>query len=302
MFESVVLFGAGASYGAGGIGPCTPPLGTSLIEALTTVYPKAWGGLGDEVLKIFRNQGFEAGMGWVWENMPHAPQRLQKCLGYLFSQFYVSDPNICAYYHFLGGLKRKVTSLPIMLATLNYELILEESLILQGIHWHYLGSGVTGSKVAVAKPHGSCNFISGGVRVSTGASFHTMAKIGGPMRAISRPEALNYCGDPNNATPPAMVAFMEGKPTSVCLNEITAMQEAFSRAVLSAKKVSVIGVNPNVADTHIWDAINQTDAEVVFCGDQVAFESWRKKHRQGRPARFTKPFFAEALDELIRFS
>jgi hypothetical protein len=41
----VVLFGAGASYGAGGIVPDSPPLGWDLYDRLCRCYPDSWGAL-----------------------------------------------------------------------------------------------------------------------------------------------------------------------------------------------------------------------------------------------------------------
>ena len=40
--DTVILFGAGASYGAGHIQPEAPPLGEGLYEALATHYPNEW--------------------------------------------------------------------------------------------------------------------------------------------------------------------------------------------------------------------------------------------------------------------
>lgn len=39
----VILFGAGASYGAGHVLPEAPPLGEKLYNALATQYPNEWG-------------------------------------------------------------------------------------------------------------------------------------------------------------------------------------------------------------------------------------------------------------------
>jgi hypothetical protein len=41
--DIVILFGAGASYGAGHVLPQAPPLGANLYDALAAQYPKEWG-------------------------------------------------------------------------------------------------------------------------------------------------------------------------------------------------------------------------------------------------------------------
>lgn len=41
----IVLFGAGASYGAGSVLPSIPPLGSSLYQELSSMFPATWGSL-----------------------------------------------------------------------------------------------------------------------------------------------------------------------------------------------------------------------------------------------------------------
>jgi hypothetical protein len=41
--DIVILFGAGASYGAGCVYPEPPPLGEKLYDALATAFPNEWG-------------------------------------------------------------------------------------------------------------------------------------------------------------------------------------------------------------------------------------------------------------------
>jgi hypothetical protein len=41
--DIVILFGAGASFGAGHVLPAAPPLGLALYDALATQYPNVWG-------------------------------------------------------------------------------------------------------------------------------------------------------------------------------------------------------------------------------------------------------------------
>jgi hypothetical protein len=41
--DIVILFGAGASYGAGHVLPQVPPLGPNLYDALAAQYPDKWG-------------------------------------------------------------------------------------------------------------------------------------------------------------------------------------------------------------------------------------------------------------------
>ncbi len=56
---TVILFGAGASYGSERIG--MPPLGANLFEALRRFNPSGWGSIGEPFATKFR-EDFEAGM------------------------------------------------------------------------------------------------------------------------------------------------------------------------------------------------------------------------------------------------
>ena len=89
--SNVVLFGAGASYGAGDIMPYNPPLGHQLFEALARYSPHTWGSLHDDVSKQFKlNSNFEPGMRAIWERSdqarPELPNLLRDMAHYL-SQF-----------------------------------------------------------------------------------------------------------------------------------------------------------------------------------------------------------------------
>lgn len=57
----IFLFGAGASYGSGGIIPETPPLGFQLYEILEEIYPGSWGALPEKYKSGLRKD-FENGI------------------------------------------------------------------------------------------------------------------------------------------------------------------------------------------------------------------------------------------------
>lgn len=62
-----IVFGAGASFGAGAIWPSPPPLGTDLYCALVTAYPHSWGQLPSKMDKVFAGS-FEEGMDALWND------------------------------------------------------------------------------------------------------------------------------------------------------------------------------------------------------------------------------------------
>ena len=66
QMERIILFGAGASYGAGHMLPKAPPLGKDLYKELTRYYPPSWGSLPEEIKTSFET-GFEQGMQVLWD-------------------------------------------------------------------------------------------------------------------------------------------------------------------------------------------------------------------------------------------
>ncbi len=81
VMDRVLLFGAGASFGAGGnCTLCAAPLGGQLYPVLVRAYPKAWARTSGRCGQSFRRSGFRG-----WDGVPVAPllpvrQRAQKCL------------------------------------------------------------------------------------------------------------------------------------------------------------------------------------------------------------------------------
>jgi hypothetical protein len=184
-------------------------------------------------------------------------------------------------------------------------MVLEEAASLVGLSWNYGDALGRGNTVLIIKPHGSCNFVSKGVNVQHNSGrlvIDTGIGIESKLGALRRRDALAYCSDLNNGLYPAIVAFMEGKPTQVCHSALQDMQKAFNSAVLAAERVAVVGVNPHVADEHIWDCLAQTSAEVSFCGDKDAFDDWSGNHRGTRPTRYLGPYFAKAVGALAEIA
>jgi hypothetical protein len=202
--KTVVLFGAGASYGASGIQPSAPPLGGSLFEEVARLYPRSWGSFVPPVRSLFETEGFEAGMEWVWRNLRQAPQVLQKDLGHFFCRFCIADPDANAYVCLLRGIAAQSAE-AVMLATLNYEMVLEDAVSIAGLPWNYGDVLSLGSRVLIAKPHGSCNFISKGIQAHNQAGvvrLGTGIVVDAGLKVLWRQEALAHCGDQKNALGP----------------------------------------------------------------------------------------------------
>lgn len=296
--ESVWLFGAGASFGSGGIAPHAPPLGSQLYPALVRAYPNAWGALPADAAAVFKSQGFEAGMGYVWQRYSQFVSVLQKAIGHYFAQFQVRSDQTCAYRGLISGTGLKSTTKKVMLATLNYDLTLDICLNAEQVQFD-LGSG-GGRAVTLNKPHGACNIFNDSIRATAGTSFTAGVSFSGPdVKVVSQPEALQRNADPNNVIPPVLAIFMQGKPCQTSPALLGQWQQDFKAAVLSAKRVGIVGVHPHHVDAHIWQPLADTQADLFYCGDQAAFDAWAKAHRTSGKASVIGTSFSASVSALV---
>jgi hypothetical protein len=295
--DRVLLFGAGASFGAGGIVPHAPPLGGHLYPALVQAYPNAWGALPADAAKVFVDQGFEAGMGFLWQHYSQFVSVLQKCLGHYFAQFQVQSGQVCAYRTLLSGLELRSSKHKVMLATLNYDLTLDICLQLEQVRF---ALGGTGEAVVLNKPHGACNIFNDSIRATAGISFTAGVSFGGgDIKAVPQLEALQRNADPNSMIPPVLAIFMEGKPCQTSPELLGRWQHEFETAVLSADRVGIIGVHPHSVDTHVWRPLAQAPGDLVYCGNEAAFDAWTKAHRASGATKFVGDRFGESVDNLV---
>jgi hypothetical protein len=294
--ETVLLFGAGASFGAGGIVPHAPPVGGQLYPALIRAYPKLWEALPADASRVFAVQGFEAGMAYIWQRYSQSVNILQKSVAHYFAQFQVSNQP-CAYRSLISGLGLRSTTQRVMLATLNYDLTLDICLQMEQVRF---GLGQSSERVVLNKPHGACNIFNDSIQASSGVSFTAGVSFGGgDIKAVPQIEASQRAANPNNVIPPILAIFMEGKPCQTSPELLVEWQRSFGAAVLAAKRVAVIGVHPHVADTHIWTPLAATKGELFFCGDEAAFASWTNSHRKCGPSKAVGSRFAESVDALV---
>src|SRR5439155_1677733 len=103
-----VLFGAGASKGAGAVAPHPPPLGGELYDALVETFPDSWGALvTDEEDAALRGEPpFEPGMDMIWRASDERAQRLVIDMALYFTDFRPpADASDC-YSEFFRALRR----------------------------------------------------------------------------------------------------------------------------------------------------------------------------------------------------
>lgn len=296
--KKVILFGAGASYGAGGILPERPPLGFQLFGELARAYPGSWGNLPPEIRRLFEKD-FEQGMELLWDKHSHIVADLTQHMAIYFAQFRASRNGATLYHHFAREIKRRKAAKDLLISTLNYECVLEFALSDEGLPINYFDPTSSNQEICVWKLHGSCNFLPEGMSAGRGVSFTRGVVFDTGIRAVpDMNEVIAYClGD--NAIPPVMCLYMKDKPLQVAETPVRQIQQRWREQVASAEIVALVGVNPNPGDVHLWEALAQTQARLVYIGNQKSFEEWREENRKRKPAKFLASKFDEGFEDLI---
>src|ERR1035437_10709658 len=267
--KNIFLFGSGASHGAGGLN-YPIPLGTHLYLDLKNHFPNTWGKLPENISSKFE-KNFEEGMEIIWEKYSNNIGILMQDMAIFFSKIIILNPNENLYVSLIKELKEKELLSENVFSTLNYDCLLELATIPNQIAIAYsLPFGEVKDSLLVWKLHGSCNFILDGIVARRGTSYMSGAFFNGNgLKSIQINEVEQYCrGD--NALYPAMSIFMKDKPNQIGKPHIEAMQNKWKEWVLNAEKIFLIGVNPYMKDSHIWDSLSETKSKIYFCGNKVS--------------------------------
>ncbi len=296
--KSIVLFGAGASFGAGIVYPYAPPLGGSLFSELEAKYPRSWGALPADLTDSFSSD-FEAGMGQLWRSGSHAISRLLQEMAIYFSRFSLSTNRHDAYSTLIDQIQARGRLDDVRFSTLNYECVFEIALSMAGRRVNYFEPDLAASSAsALWKLHGSCNFLPhGGINASRGVTFGSGVTFGTGIRACDPGEVETYCNG-NTALYPVMAIYAVGKPVQIAPDPMKELQSSWTAAVKQADRIAVVGVRPRVEDDHIWGPLAETDAEIAFVGSVEAASHWAANYRIGRPSRVIGERFRQSVSQL----
>jgi len=152
MSRSLMLFGAGASFGSDA--GETPPLGPYLYTALAGFSPETWGRVRPEEASCFRDD-FEKGMRAFAKAHPNdgLVDQLHCAMGGFFFRFRPSPTNL---YRRLAE-RIRACNWEGTLASLNYERLLELSLSNAGVAPVLSGTANSRGGMELCLPHGCCN-------------------------------------------------------------------------------------------------------------------------------------------------
>ena len=145
-----ILFGAGASFGSGSCSPYSPPLGNDLFLKLNEQGGN-FSNLNEDIKLKFIEHGFESGMASIEDNSRNITP-MQKEMACYLSKFSIKNDN--AYARLFNKLRTYLSDITIV--TLNYDLLIEQAILMNGYNVDY---NADGKGISLLKPHGSSNFL-----------------------------------------------------------------------------------------------------------------------------------------------
>ena len=282
VMDRIVLFGAGASYGAGHTVPKPTPLGKDLFPELAQYCPQSWGNLPQEIRAAF-HAGFEQGMQVLWDKYSSNIALLMRHMTLYLAQFRPDGTGNDLYSDLIRALDEKGVAGQVLYSTLNYECLLELAASSLGMQVEY-GEGQLGKQgLKIWKLHGSCNFLSAGIQAGSGVTFGSGVAFQGQLRPVNPNDAIQYCLS-NTGLYPAMALYMNGKPVQIGRGVIDSLQQRWSVQVKEAKRILVVGVRPYPEDPHVWEPLGDSQGELGYVGPEDEFNHWRASYRPEKPA------------------
>lgn len=275
-----VLVGAGASYGAGLVAPEPPPLGDALYGWLRKGFPDTWGSVAGELDVHFRGN-FEAGMHDAWTNHSAQTQALLIDMGRAFARFQPPADGSDHYSTLIRGVLATRLLSRCVIASINYDCILELAASRLGVPVGYASTGRPANGLVVIKPHGSCNLLPPrGLHVTSSSFVSVGAYYEGPLEPRSLDELENLYAVEDYSFPPAMSLYAPGKHTPVAPSWVERSRREWRRVGLAANAVAVIGVRPIWDDSHVWEPVIESHADIWYIGGDADYADLATRARR----------------------
>lgn len=288
---SIILLGAGASFGSEPEGIATPPLGRDLFAQLESA-----GGMAteipDDLKEAFRNN-FELGMAQYRERFDDDTMRFQRELAHYLAKFSPTQNNLYIKLIQTVGTRR------VIFCSLNYDLLFELSAAVLGINTVYETTKLK-EHVRLLKLHGSSNFWPDiPVGMIRGCTFRGSgrADIQAPIRPLPQEETIYRCTHEDSVAP-AIAMYAEGKPVKISPDYIENQQAKWIESLKSAKNVFIVGVRVHPIDQHIWGELAKTEANVIYFGflaDRSSFSEWKASSSK-KNSFFIEADFRNSID------
>jgi len=274
-------------------------LGNKLFSELQKVGGIA-ASIQGELAELFE-KNFELGMREFHRQQAADSTQFLREMSSYFVQFSPGPENY--YVQLIKGISKGGRS--IVLATTNYDLLIDYAICLAGWKIAYCKRPVERGNLPLLKIHGSINFLPdlGPGVVFRDVSFsvgETGSNLSTPVRiAQSRKEIEQFCLHESSLAP-AVAMYAKGKQLLFCPRFIREQQSAFEIEAGLARRIYVIGLAVNREDAHIWNVLQRAKATLFYVGkDFEAFEGWRRG--VNRKQAFTlAETFEEALPEISK--
>lgn len=301
--STVFLFGAGASYGSGDVKPEPPSLGPRLYAEL-----QKRGGIASTLpptLAALFAGNFEEGMIEFARTRSGDLIPFMREIGDYMRGFFPGDAN---FYKDIASIVAGRGG--VVLASLNYDCLLEESIADTDHGVVYEGRRRSARDIRVLKIHGSCTFIPQlppdhlkGMRLEGGIPGETvMSIIRAPVRPVLSEHELDQFYGPTRYVPPAISMYAPGKRFVLSSDFVENQQAQWKAEVERASRIFVIGVAVNPRDAHIWNPLARSKAWLSYVGqpaDDKPFEDWRRDAKRKNAAVLAHGF-AAAIPEIRR--
>lgn len=287
---SVVLMGAGASYGSGDATPEPPPLGKDLFRNLEQEQ-----GIAAKLpvsLKALFHENFETGMAELHSSTRGDVSPFQRELARYLAKFTPGANNVYV------KLIRELGIHRVIYSSLNYDLLFELSAARLGLSTYY-GSQRFQGQVRLLKIHGSSN-VWPDLQSNRFIDFkisNCAVDFEGKTMVLNQQQTLDRCIT-ERMLAPSMAIYSIGKTVKVCPNWVKQQQDEWRNSVGKAKNIFIVGVRVMPADQHIWGLLAECAGNVIYYGvteqDSVEFGQWMKDSGK-KNARFIRATFSESV-------
>lgn len=297
--KSLIFFGAGASFGCSSLND-TPPLTKNLFNELKTFNSTIWNQIPKE-LEAFFISDFEKGMSFLFSSKPTLLPILQRSMASYFFKFIPGENNL---YRKLAQKIQK-NNQQVQIATINYDRLLIESLLDEGITIKIGKEKDNSNRLKLILPHGCCNLFNKNIKGL--AKYISIDGLRVKTNVIDSPVIIRdstdfYTKISTDPFPPIMSYIEPTKNTLSGGNFLTTQREIYKKAVMDSELICIIGVSIRQRDRHIWQPLQKTSAELVYCSgkDGSEFEKWIKSVRKHKKYTILNGFFIDYFDEICK--
>ena len=263
--RALLLVGAGASFGCGGLN-ATPPLGNKLDQELVS-FSEYWASLPKTYTKAF-DSGFERAFDyWKEASFERLKSPMLWHMAFYFDRFHIKDFNSCTYVALARAFIQFGLLNRVAIISLNYDTIFEQAFLSLGVSVRGWNNYYSSSLAWFIKPHGSSNFLP--EQISTFSQG-----LSGTGGFISKYKWITPGQVRQEAPPPLHIATGIEHPIMAHYNRnkfarcgpdlIQALRNEWKQLATQAKIIVIVGVRPTIYDNLVWQAIARSPAKILF--------------------------------------